>query len=177
MPAQPSMSAFRTEREAKKYLVAQIVAEAKREDVPLADLERKMLYFSETGWTLPNMLEVNAEFERNYNNDEYEEKIAALVRTIEKQNEIAGNDQQARWDDAILKLSEGDHYLLVLIDQGHSPDPRPYSKWLPAFNLYGTGRRRPPGDFIRLILVAFVAILIIVPLVFLSAWIKDRLGN
>ena len=61
---------FRTQREAKEYLAERIVSEAVREGVPLSEIERKMLYFSETDWTLPNILEINAEFERDYDQNE-----------------------------------------------------------------------------------------------------------
>jgi hypothetical protein len=118
---------FETERQAKEYLIGRIVAEARREQVPLSEVERKMLYFTESGSTLPNILEVNAEFERDYDNDEYEQKIAGLVREIEKQNKTATGDEQSKWDDAIVKVSEGDHYLLVLIDLGRSSPAGPLS--------------------------------------------------
>jgi hypothetical protein len=34
--------------EAKEFLISRIVTEAQRENVPLSEIERKMLYFSET---------------------------------------------------------------------------------------------------------------------------------
>ncbi len=33
-----------------------------------------MLYFSETAWTLPDIREVNNEFDKNYHQNEYERK-------------------------------------------------------------------------------------------------------
>ncbi len=107
---------FGSQREAKEYIVARIVAEAAREGVPLDDIERKMLYFSETGWTLPDILAINEEFERDYNEDAYEQKIAGLAQGIEERDSKSGSDEQAAWDDAVIKLSEGDHYLLALLD-------------------------------------------------------------
>ena len=161
------MERFHTERQAKEYLVERIVAEARREQVPLSEVERKMLYFTESGWTLPNILEVNAEFERDYDNDEYEQKIAGLVRQLEKQDDTASEDEQSRWDDAVVKLSEGDHYLLVLIDLGRSSPAGPLSKWLPAASFYGTGKVRSPGD-----LSAYFAAFAVVFVMFAAVWIK-----
>ena len=166
------MQCFQTERQAKEYLVERIVAEARREQVPLSEVERKMLYFTESGWTLPNILEVNAEFERDYDNDEYEQKIAGLVREIEKQNQTASGDEQSRWDEAVVKLSEGDHYLLVLIDLGRSSPAGPLSKWLPAGSFYGTGRVRPQGDLLRLIVVAFAVAFAMFAAVVIESWIR-----
>jgi hypothetical protein len=163
---------LQTERQAKEYLVERIVAEAHLEQVPLSEIERKMLYFTESGWTLPNILEVNAEFERDYYNEEYEQKIAGLVREIEKQNETASGDEQSRWDDAVVKLSEGDHYLLVLIGLGRSSPARPLSKWLPAGNFYGTGKVRSPGDFLRLIVAALAVMFVMFAFVVIESWLK-----
>ena len=84
----PATAPDLTERQAKEYLTERIVSEARREAFPLSEVERKMLYFTESGWTLPNILEVNAEFERDYDNEEYEQKIAGLVREIEKQTKL-----------------------------------------------------------------------------------------
>lgn len=166
------MQRFQTERQAKEYLVERIVAEARREEVLLSEVERKMLYFTESGWTLPNILEVNAEFERDYDNDEYEQKIAGLARGIEKQNQTASEDARSRWDEAVVKLSEGDHYLLVLIDLGRSSPAGPLSKWLPAGRFYGTGRVRPQGDLLRLIIVAFAVAFAMFVAVVIDSWIR-----
>jgi len=52
---------FRTIKEAKDFLANQIAAEAARENVPLSEVERKMLYWAETDWTLPEMMRVVTE--------------------------------------------------------------------------------------------------------------------
>ena len=71
-----------TTKEAKDLLAGIIAAEAKREGVPLSELEHKMLYFSESDWTLPDMAAVSAEFDRDCDANEYEQKIARLVQKI-----------------------------------------------------------------------------------------------
>jgi hypothetical protein len=78
------MSGFPTAREAEEFLVSGIVAEAQRENVPLSEVERKMLYFSETGCTLPDMMEINDAFDRDYDQDIYEKKVAHLIRNAAK---------------------------------------------------------------------------------------------
>src|SRR5947209_6259308 len=60
------MKAFHSGREAKEFLISRIVAEAEHEKVPLSEVERKMLYFTETGWTLPDMAAVSDEFDKDY---------------------------------------------------------------------------------------------------------------
>jgi hypothetical protein len=73
---------FADSREAKEFLVERILSQAERDGASLSEIERKMLYFSETAWTLPDIMEVNEEFDRRYDQDGYERKIAQLVRSI-----------------------------------------------------------------------------------------------
>ena len=73
------MKAFHSGREAKEFLVSQIVEEAQRENIPLSEVERKMLYFTESGWTLPDIMKVSEDFDRENDQAEYERKIAKLV--------------------------------------------------------------------------------------------------
>ena len=150
------MPAFKTEREAKEYLVGRIVAEARREGVSLTEVERKMLYFTESGWTLPNMSDVKEEFERDYDDHEFEEKIAGLVRRIEEANKASGWLEQEAWDDAVIKLSEGDHYLLLLLD--------------PSFSTSGK-TVRPPHDILKLWLTAFGIVFGLLLLAVLGNWL------
>ncbi|MFH1027617.1 MAG: hypothetical protein V1791_06410 [Pseudomonadota bacterium] len=104
---------FSTEKEAKEFLVAEIVAEACRKGTPLSEIERKMLYFTESGWTLSDMPEVAAAFDRDYNQSEYEHKIRNLARSARKQ--LDANKAKV-WSSSIKKLDVGDHYLLVMLD-------------------------------------------------------------
>jgi hypothetical protein len=147
---------FHSQKQAKEYLIGRIVAEAGREGIVLSEVERKMLYFSETDWTLPGILDVNAEFERDYDNEEYEEKIDALVRDLQAS---ATAEEHETWNDAVQKLGEGDHYLLFLIDgtgaSGGIPDK--LGPWLPSAKAPKT---RPRGDLPRLILIAILACLV-----------------
>ncbi len=67
-------STFDTARDAKEFLVSRIVTEAQREGIPLSEVEREMLYFSETASTLPDIAEVNAAFDRSLRPDEVRTK-------------------------------------------------------------------------------------------------------
>jgi len=51
------MNQFSQSRDAKEFLIARIVREAQIEGVPLSEIERKMLYFSETHWDTSGHLE------------------------------------------------------------------------------------------------------------------------
>lgn len=111
------MIEFATEREAKEFLAERIAEEARRQGEPLTEVERKMLYFSESGWTLPDMADVADTFARTYDDQEYEQKIGALCRAVRKRFD---EDEKAAWSDAVRRLGEGDHYLSVMLDEHHS---------------------------------------------------------
>jgi hypothetical protein len=107
---------FATGRDAKEFLVGGIVAEAERLSVPLSEIEKKMLYFSEIAWTLPDILEVNAAFDRDYDQAEYEQKIAKLIRSLRAEARKRNTRELAEWEEAVHVLRQEDHYLLVMID-------------------------------------------------------------
>lgn len=110
------MNRFSNAREAKEFLISRIVAEAQREKVPLSETERKMLYFSETGWTLPDIMEVNSEFHREYDQAKYEEKIACLIRNETRQVRNVNPEDFESWISAIRRLKKEDHYISVMVD-------------------------------------------------------------
>src|ERR1700739_4555977 len=111
------MNHFHSTREAKEFLVSQIVDEAQRVNIVLSEPERKMLYFSESGWTLPDMATASDEFDHAYDSRLYEKKIAALFRRAAKRiRRTSSADYDILWQ-AIRRLATEDHYLNVLVKQ------------------------------------------------------------
>ncbi len=109
------MKAFHSGREAKEFLISEIVAEAHGENVPLSEVERKMLYFTESGWTLPDIMKVSEDFDREYDQDEYERKIAKLVAKADGRMRKGSRDDYDKWWAAIRFLQQEDHYISVMI--------------------------------------------------------------
>jgi hypothetical protein len=109
------MKAFHSGREAKEFLIYRIVAEAQRENVPLSEVERKMLYFTESGWTLPDIMAVSEDFDREYDQNKYEKKIAGLIRKADKNARKESRDEYEAWWAAIRFLKREDHYISVMI--------------------------------------------------------------
>ncbi len=141
------MKAFHSAREAKEALVSIIVAEAQRENIPLSDVERKMLYFTESGWTLRGIMQVKEDFDRDYDQDEYERKIAKLVRKADRRISKESREDYERWWAAIRFLQREDHYISVMI------------------RLAGL---RPRGDQLRLFLTALEIAACILIWIFIS---------
>ena len=65
---------------------------------------------------MPNILEIAEEFDRSYSQDEYEQKIASLVRSI-RRDSCHDKLKSRLWAEAVHALKAEDHYLLVMIDQ------------------------------------------------------------
>jgi len=103
-------------REAKDFLVSQTVEQAVSDGVPLSDLEKRMMYFTESGYVPEDPIKLYEEFEAENDSDKYEAKISALLhhayRRVRKENGAA----RKNWDLAIKTLRRGDHYLLVMWD-------------------------------------------------------------
>lgn len=117
----------------------------------MTEIEQKMLYFSETCWTLPDMAKVSEEFDRNYDQGEYEAKIAGVVRGIQ-QELVDDEDADHSWENAVRVLRDEDHYILVLINGANAKEK---------------ASGRPPGDLLRLILTAALVIAVAFTVVWL----------
>jgi hypothetical protein len=109
------MSAFHSGREAKEFLISKIVEEAQQKNVPLSEVERKMLYFTESGWTLPDIMRVSEDFDSEYDQAKYEQKIAKLVRKADKHIRKGTREDYDRWWAAIRFLQREDHYISVMV--------------------------------------------------------------
>lgn len=82
----------------------------------MSNVERGMLYFSESGWAPPDIVEIAKAFEEECDSEEYEEKITALLRNGLRQAKAEGRDSHDLWREAIKVLRKGDHFLLVMVD-------------------------------------------------------------
>ena len=102
---------------AKQLLIARVIEQAELQQVLLSDLEKKMLYFTEVHPSLPDIYEINAEFERNYDAAAYEGKVAALLRYARDRDSRASPVREQEWKDAPDALKGEDHYILVMVRQ------------------------------------------------------------
>ena len=102
---------------AKQFLISRVIEEAELEHIPLSEVERKMLSFTEVHLSLPDIYEVNAEFEGNYDSDEYESQIAELLKNAGDRDRKRSPDQDKMWKDVLDALRDEDHYILVMVGQ------------------------------------------------------------
>src|ERR1700739_25294 len=104
-------------REAKDFLVQQTAEQAALENVPLSDLEKRMMYFTETGECPEDPLSLNEEFEKEYNTDEYETKVKKLLADAHRRLKGERSPAVAGWEESLKVLDQTDDYILILCDR------------------------------------------------------------
>jgi hypothetical protein len=101
-------------REAKDFLVTQTADQAALKGVPLSDLEKRMMYFTEGKDALEDPANLNEEFEAQYDTPRFEKKISHLMSHASKRLKKEAPEKALQWSKAIGELRKGDHYILVL---------------------------------------------------------------
>jgi hypothetical protein len=134
-------------REAKDFLVQKTAEQAALQDVPLSDLERRMMYFTETGECPEDPVALNDAFEAGCKTQQYETKVAKLMAHAYRQLKKDNPSAVQTWDEAIKLLRKGDHYILVLWD-------------------LRTAVERPPYDTLKLLGSALLVIIVLLVLIF-----------
>ena len=124
--------------EAKDFLVQQTAEQAALERVPLSDLEKRMMYFTETDECPENPIALNEAFEAEFDTNEYESKISKLMRHAHSRIKKENPEAAQRWKEAIKELSKGDHYILILCGEGLGQVQMPPTE-------------RPPYDSLKLL--------------------------
>jgi len=148
-------------RQAKDFLVSQTAQQAALEGVPLSDLEKRMMYFTEGADAVEDPIQLNEEFESKYGEDEdydYEKKMSRLLHRSYSRLRKENPQTVREWDECLQTLRQGDHYILVLC--GAQP--------------IQTFRDRPPGDRLKLIAVTFLVVGVLLSLICLYSELASR---
>lgn len=99
---------------AKRFLVNRVIEQAMADGIPLSELEKGMLSFSEPTATPAEMTAAEA-FGEEYDSDRYEAKIAKLIgRAYQRDRKLGSTDL---WQRSLAALSDDDCYLLVMVEQ------------------------------------------------------------
>ncbi len=140
--------------QAKRFLVSRISAEAHRQNDDLSDLEEKMLYFSESFPTLPDMQEIAREFEEQADIDAFEARIGVYSKNAYAYDRNENPEMIHLWKEARAILKTEDHLLTGLL---HLP--------------------RPLADVVWLILAAFGLIFIMLCFAAAAEWIQRNVPD
>jgi len=100
---------------AKHFLMAKVLREADASRVQISEVESKMLYFTEVHPSPAFIREGNAEFERDDDAGEYENKVAQLVQNARARDANISPSQEHDWNGALDALKKEDHYILVMV--------------------------------------------------------------
>jgi hypothetical protein len=147
--------------EAKDFLVQQTAEQAALEHVPLSDIEKRMMYFTEGGEMREDAIKLNDEFEADCDSDEYEARISRLLRHARARIKKEDPTRASQWKEAIQQLSKGDHYILVLCGE--------YNAKLPK-------APRPKYDSLKLLSTALLVIVVGGAIMWVVDAISDRYG-
>src|ERR1700687_6051953 len=98
--------------EAKNFLVEQTAEQAALENVPLSDLEKRMMYFTETGECPEDSIALNDALDAEYDITTYEKKISWLRARAYRRIKRDNPKKLRLCNDAFGVLGKGDHSLL-----------------------------------------------------------------
>ncbi|SRR6266568_2345489 len=136
--------------EAKEFLIAKVIAQAQRDNVPLSDAERKMMYYSVEKSTVAD--EVADQFPDE--DPGYEEKISLVFRHAFQYDKA----EQVDYINALRELKKEDHYLEILVGSALNPTSLRVQD-------------RNPLDLLRLFLSALgVIVVLLILTVYWQSW-------
>lgn len=130
---------------AKRFLINRIVEQAKRANVPLTEVEARMLGFSSASAN-PAELEAASSFNRDYDKEKYEAKVSSLFQDVYQQDKSVG--MAAIWEQSMDALVDEDMYLTVIIRKigmrkapvpWYLPDLSSLREFIPAILMVSAG--------------------------------------
>jgi hypothetical protein len=115
-----------TQTEAKRFFVDRVLEQARSEHVGLSKAERQMLSWSESDPDFAADPRLVEQLAAEISDSEYERKVAGLLERSYARDVAADRNARSRWREAYSVLSQGDHYLLVMIKQAVHRYLRPW---------------------------------------------------
>ena len=106
-----------TQAEAKRFFVDRVLEQARSEHVGLSKTERQMLRWSESDPDFAADPRLAEQLAAEISDPEYETKVAGLLERSYQRDVATDPNARSMWREAYSVLSQGDHYLLVMINQ------------------------------------------------------------
>jgi hypothetical protein len=111
-----------TPAEAVTFLAKRVAEQARVEGNPFSAVEERVLRWSEVIPGLEHSPDLMDQFDATYDSDEYESKVARLLKTARQSDSQAGSDSQ--WQEALTALRDQDAYILVMCEHARVEAPR-----------------------------------------------------
>jgi hypothetical protein len=106
-----------TQTDAKKFFVEKVLAEAKREGVTLSKAEEQMLSWSESDPDFRAESELIGQLANEISDEDYESKMSTLLAGAYRRDLEASPLARDEYRHAYSVLSQGDQYILVMIER------------------------------------------------------------
>jgi hypothetical protein len=120
------MAAFHTQSDARRFFIERIIEQAARDGVALTHDEQQMLSWSESA---PDSVADPALAERLaavISDVDYEAKVGNLLRRSLAADRARDHQARDRWSDAWKVLSQGDHYILAIVNEAIGGHVKPW---------------------------------------------------
>jgi hypothetical protein len=101
-------------KSSKQFLIDRILHQANLDGVQLTEIETRMLGFNEATASAAD-LEASKVFDRDFDDAEYETKIAKLIRRAYERDKLDGNLES--WSHALAQIASRDLYLHVMLER------------------------------------------------------------
>lgn len=112
--------------EAKAFFADKVAQQARSEGLRLSDAERRMLSWSESDPDFIAEPGLADQLALEMSDEEYEAKIAGLLERSFESNVAADPAARKAWRQMHAALSEGDYYILIMIDRAVGAKLRPW---------------------------------------------------
>jgi hypothetical protein len=108
---------FADQVEAKRFFMDRVSLQAEKERIPLSGAEKYMLGWTETEEGFEIHQEYIDAFREETSEPAFEEKVRSLLGSAYEADVSADRDMRETYRNAYKTLREGDHYILVMIDE------------------------------------------------------------
>src|SRR5689334_14497667 len=109
---------FTTQDDAKRFFVERVLAQARAEQVPVTAAEERMLSWSESDPAFDPDPALVQQLEAEISDEDYETKVAGLLERGYQRDLASDSSARDRYREAYSVLTQGDHYLVVMIRRG-----------------------------------------------------------
>ena len=123
---------FSNQKQAKQFFIDKILFQAQKDRMSLSEAEQYMLGWTETEGGFELNQKLIDEFDKQTTPEIYESKISTLIKHAYDSDALSEPGKGKIYRDAYHVLSQGDHYLLVMIKKALQEirDDRKSDLWL-----------------------------------------------
>ena len=108
---------FERQTDAKRFVMGKVLEQAEREGITLTNAERHMLAWSESDPEVTADAVLAEALAQEMSDEAFESKVSGLIRRAFEREVAADKNAKSVYREARAKLGEGDHYIVVMMDE------------------------------------------------------------